>query len=262
MLNSRIWLIGGTQDSQILAQALVNAQIPALVTVTTVGGRSLYPVSPLLHIEVGAIDPAKMAVWIQTQHIALILDASHPFATQVSQGAIAAAQACQVPYLRFDRPSLTSENQKTSSFIQVLGHQEAGIEHLPLAGERVLLILGYRRLPEFQSWHDRATLFTRILPSAIALETALNSGFDPRRIIALRPPVSLELEAALWKQWQISLVIAKESGQPGGEAVKRQVAEQLGVKLLLLPRPGLHYPAVTREVEAAIAVCRQALGLI
>ncbi|MGA1475308.1 MAG: precorrin-6A/cobalt-precorrin-6A reductase, partial [Prochlorothrix sp.] len=53
-----------------------------------------------------------------------------------------------------------------------------------------------------------------------------------------------------------SVVIAKESGQAGGEDVKRQVAAQLGVPLWLLQRPTVVYPAVTGDVAVAIDRCR------
>lgn len=262
MESAQIWLIGGTQESRILAEALVQAGIPTLVTVTTEGGRSLYPHCPGLRVRVGPIEAAAMANFIQSQSIALILDASHPFATIVSAGAIAAAQTCQIPYLRYERATVSPPVDQQSSIIQTIANcsdDSRQIEALPLAGERVLLILGYRRLGAFQSWHDRATLFTRILPSEIALKTALETGFSPDRMIALRPPVSFELEVALWRQWQISLVIAKASGKAGGEDVKRRVAETLRVPLLLLARPPVQYPAVTESVEAAIDRCRQAL---
>jgi precorrin-6A/cobalt-precorrin-6A reductase len=81
-----------------------------------------------------------------------------------------------------------------------------------LQGQRVLLTIGYTPLHRFQSWHDRATLFARILPSAIALEAAFKAGFTPHNIICLRPPISADLEKALWRQWQISLVVTKASG--------------------------------------------------
>ena len=259
MQSAQIWLIGGTQESRILAEALVQAGIPTLVTVTTEAGRSLYAHCPGLRVSIGAIEAAAMANFIQSHGIVLILDASHPFATIVSAGAIAAAQTCQIPYLRYERATFPPQSAQQSPWVQLIPDRRDILQDLPLGGERVLLILGYRRLPEFQPWQDRATLFTRILPSEIALKTALSTGFSPDRILALRPPVSFELESALWQQWQISLVIAKASGKPGGEDIKRRLAEHLRVSLLLLARPPLPYPAVTDSVEGAIDRCRQVM---
>jgi precorrin-6A/cobalt-precorrin-6A reductase len=102
-------------------------------------------------------------------------------------------------------------------------------------------------------------LFARILPSITALEAALMAGFTPDRLIALRPPISLELERALWQQWQLSLVVTKASGKPGGEDVKRQLAAELSVKLAVIDRPILNYPQWTNDLEQAIGFCWRAV---
>lgn len=248
----KIWLIGGTQDSAQLAEALVAAQLPTVVTVTTAAARSLYPTHPLLQVQVGILGPESMAGFLQEQTIGGILDASHPFATVVSQGAIAAAALASLPYIRYERTPLGESLAAAQT-------PDFDPQDLPLGGHRVLLVVGYRLLPQFQIWHDRATLFARILPSEIALKTALDSGFSGRNLVALRPPVSLELERSLWRQWDISLVVAKASGTAGGEAVKRQVAQELEIPLILIPRPWVAYPQQTGDRATAIALCQQAL---
>jgi precorrin-6A/cobalt-precorrin-6A reductase len=86
-----------------------------------------------------------------------------------------------------------------------------------------------------------------------ALNAALAAGFTGDRLIALRPPISAELELALWKQWQISTVVTKASGTPGGEQTKRQLAHDLGIQLMMIARPVIHYPHQTSDVERAIA---------
>lgn len=79
------------------------------------------------------------------------------------------------------------------------------------------------------------------------------------QLIALRPPISPELEQALWRQWRITTVIAtvitKASGRAGGEEVKRAIAQELGIQLILLARPDMTYPAQTERVEEVIAWC-------
>lgn len=250
-----IWLIGGTQDSTHLAQALIHAAIPTVVTVTTESARHLYPTHPLLTILVGTLDPGAMGSWLQHHRIAGILDASHPFARIVSQGAIAAAQRHRIPYLRYERPSLGDLPPAPAPS----DWHPQDLEETLWQGRRILLILGYRMLPQFQPWHDRATLFARILPSEIALKTALNAGFSPARLIALRPPISVNLERALWQQWDISLVITKASGQAGGEDIKRYLAEELGIPLVVLPRPFVAYPDQTSTLDQAIAFCQNIL---
>ena len=253
--SQRIWLIGGTQESAAISSALIQDQIPCLITVTTESARQLYPQSPTVEIWVGRLVADDLPRFLQTQGISAILDASHPYAVAISENAIATAQVLAIPYLRYERPAIASGHSSHLTF--------PSIEHVIasdiLSNQRVLLTLGYRWLPLFQPWQDRTVLFVRILPSTIALNAALAAGFTPERIIALRPPITAALEHALWQQWQISMVVTKASGTAGGEDTKQQVAAQLGVTLVTIERPAITYPDQTDNVEQAIQFCRNHL---
>lgn len=245
--NPKIWLIGGTQESATLAIALKTAKISCLITVTSDSARSLYP--PDLSVWVGRLLSEALPAFVQDHGVCGILDASHPFAVEVSRMAIALSQQLNLPYLRYERPPLPTAPEKSFQTFEHL--LQSGI----LTGQRVLLTLGYRPLHHFLPWQNQATLFARILPSVVALEAALAAGFTPDRLIALRPPISMELERSLWRQWQISLAVTKASGAPGGEDVKRQLAAELGVTLAVVERPAIAYPAQTSEVSVAVQFC-------
>lgn len=251
----RIWLIGGTQESAAISSTLIQHQIPALVTVTTEAARQLYPQSSTLDIWVGRLAVDELPQFLQNQSICAVLDASHPYAVAISESAIAATQALSIPYLRYERPAIASGQPNQLTFPSI----EDIIASDIFTDQRVLLTIGYRWLPLFQPWQDRATLFVRILPSTVALNAALAAGFTPDRIIALRPPISAALEQALWQQWQISMVVTKASGTAGGEDIKRQIAKQLGVSLVTIERPAITYPNQTDDVEQAIQFCRNHL---
>lgn len=273
----KVWLIGGTQESAALAIALTKAEIPFVVTVTTDAAQVMYAAaleqSSQAQIQVGVVAPEAMADWLSHHGIVAVLDGSHPFATAVSAGAIAAATQAQRPYLRFERatvqpsaidPARRLDGLATSAGLAtkttLVPNLEALLTPKQLAGQRVLLVLGYRMLPYFQPWQEQSRLFARILPSQTALAAALAAGFTSDRLIALRPPISRDLERALWQQWGITKVIAKCSGQAGGETVKRAIAAELGIQLCLIQRPAVDYPAQTSDVEAAIAFAQQALA--
>jgi precorrin-6A/cobalt-precorrin-6A reductase len=197
-------------------------------------------------------------MFLQTHRVVTILDASHPFAVEISQLAIAAASEFRIPYLRYERETILDPPQSChdlcyfESFPSLLGSNR-------LLDQRVFLAIGYRPLHLFQAWQAKATLFTRILPSIPALEAAIAAGFSSDRIIAMRPPISAQMERALWQQWQISMVVTKASGIAGGEDIKRQIAADLGIQLVMITRPELNYPRQTSNVSAALEICRQAV---
>lgn len=289
---NRIWLIGGTQESADLAQALTQQQISYVVSVTTESARSLYTDGPFGCVWVDRLTAASLPQFLQQYNIVAVLDASHPFAVEISQLAIATCKHQQIPYLRYERPHCNPESHSSSvmphSSTAITNHQpptahastdpeqrtipnpQSPIPNSPLildsfksllsshylTGQRVFLTTGYRSLERFKPWQDQAVLFARILPSMTALEAAIAAGFTPDRIVALRPPISADLERALWQQWQISMVVTKASGTAGGEDVKRQVAAELGVQLVVIARPEIAYPEQTSDLSVALEFCQ------
>ncbi len=243
----RLWLIGGTTESATIARAIaLNNNISCLVSVTTVSARGLYPETPNIQVWVGALDPQSLEEFLYQQKITAVLDASHPYAVEISLQAISISQKLQIPYLRYERPAIADSSViNLDSFATLLLGDY-------LLSHRVLLTVGYRVLPLFQPWQEKATLFARVLPSAKSLETALNSGFTSDRLICLRPPISVDLERSLWQQWQISLVVSKASGMAGGEDTKRFVAQQLNIPLILVDRPVVAYPRQTSDLAIAV----------
>ncbi|MDV2993869.1 MAG: Cobalt-precorrin-6A reductase [Chroococcidiopsis sp. SAG 2025] len=250
-----LWLIGGTQESAQLAETIALADLPCIISVTTESARALYPDAACLQVWVGRFTLLEIEAFVQQQGIIGVLDASHPYAVEISQTAIAVCRNFNIPYLRYERPVLTqgAAKGKFDSFESLLSGDY-------LQGRRVLLTVGYRPLHLFQSWQDRATLFARILPSTIALESALKAGFTNDRLICLRPPISAALEAALWRQWHISVVVTKASGAPGGEDVKRTVAAELGIDLIAIDRPTVEYLQQTSDLSVALDFCRMLFG--
>lgn len=248
----KIWLIGGTRDSVTLAESIASEQLTCLITVTTEIAETFYPISPYLTIQKGALNIDKIRVLCQQEEIIVIVDASHPYAVQISRQAIAVSEENQIPYLRYERASLPS-----SSEIITLDNFDTLIKGNYLQGERTLLTVGYKALPLFETWQNHAVLFARILPKIESLEVAIKAGFRGDRLIALRPPISAELERALWRQWDISLVVAKASGEQGGELIKRSVATELGVKIIIIQRPLVSYPKQTDRLFDIIKFCLQ-----
>ncbi len=252
-MNSKVWLIGGTSDSATIAKMLTEANIPLVITVTTTAARTLY--SANTEIVVGSMDLIAMRSFCQQNFLRAVIDASHPYATEVSRQAIAVTTQLNLAYLRYERGNQSLTRQLNSEVIE-LDSFERLLSGDYLTHQRVLLTVGCKALPKFQSWQNKATLFARVLPKIKSLETAIAAGFTGDRLIAIRPPLSVSTETALWQQWQISLVVTKASGKAGGEDVKRQVADSLGIPLIVIARPQINYPQKTSEFAEVLTFCR------
>ena len=249
-MNGKIWLIGGTSDSATIAQMLLDSDIPFIVTVTTKTACSLYRTDD---IAVGRMNRVEMESFCPKHGILAVIDASHPYAVEISHLAIAVTAKANLPYLRYERASTAIQSNVN---ITELASFEDLVAGNYLQNRRVLLTVGCKALSLFEPWQSKAVLFARILPKTSSLETALAAGFKCDRLIAIRPPLDRALETALWQQWRINLVVTKASGTAGGEDVKRQVAADLDIPLIIITRPQVIYPRQTSVFAEVVTFCQ------
>jgi precorrin-6A/cobalt-precorrin-6A reductase len=212
------------------------------VSVVTAAAARAYPPQPDLELVVGPLgatcgaQPSCAVAGELRRARALgdpyhwLVDATHPFACQIS-GAL--AQACRQegqPLLRLQRPDLPSGR---AALLEDL----ADLAALSRPGERLLLAIGARRMAEAIAATPAALHHARVLPSPQALRQAMAVGLAPERLACLRPSaVSFPVEMALCRRWHIDTVLCRQSG---GESEGRwhRISEALGLRLLLLRRP-------------------------
>lgn len=248
-----IWLIGGTSDSRTIAQALDRAGLPWIATVVNPAAVRLYD-GLAGTVRSGAFSAAALPDWLADRGIRAIVDASHPFATEISQRAIAAAADRSIPYLRFERPTIPLDPPA-----QRLPNLDAALSDRFLTDRRVLFTLGIKALPQILPWRDRvAALWVRVLPESV--ESAIALGFDRAEVIGQRLPVDPAEERADWQQRAIEVVVTKAAGAAGGLDLKQALARELGVQLLVIDRPAIAYPAQTDRLDAVIAFGNRAIG--
>ena len=241
-----IWLIGGTSESRAIAQQLTQQGIPWLVTVVSPTAARLYQGLPG-QVQPGALDPAGMQTLIRQHNIRAIVDASHPFATKISNQAMALG----MPYLRFERQACELEPPAES-----VPDLDTLLQPHYLENRRVLLTVGIKALQRFQPWQQRARLWARILPTAKA--QAIQLGFAPEQLICDRSPTNPLTEQTLWQRLGVDTVVTKASGGPGGVPVKLAAAKALGVRLLVIARTKLVYPQQTHDLDEVVTFCRYA----
>ncbi len=240
-----IWLIGGTSNALELCRRLTEKRLPLLVTVTTGYGESLIQ-NEGVEVLTGALTPDDMAILIRQRKITLIVDGSHPFAYVVSQNAMAVAEDAAIPYLRFERET----NEASTSAVYVDSYTDA-CQYLMDKPGNVLLTTGSKNLVDFTPLGaDR--LYPRVLPVPAGLEACKNSGIGPSHIIAAIGPFSTEFNVATIRQYNISYLITKDSGNEGGFPEKIAAAEQAGITAVVIRRPALQYPAVYSDYKMII----------
>ncbi|KAE9630191.1 cobalt-precorrin-6A reductase [Parasedimentitalea maritima] len=232
----RILLLGGTTEASALAKQLAVAGRDA---VFSYAGRTARPVSQPLSMRLGGFGGvAGLVEYLRSEGISHVVDATHPFAAQMSANAVAACAEAGVALCALERqPWQAGEGD---SWLSVTDMQGA-VGALPQSGARVFLAIGKQNLDIFATKPDNHYLLRLV----DAPEGAL--PLPDTTVIIARGPFDAAGDQALMAQHGITHVVAKNAGGVGAEA-KLQAARALGVPIVMIDRPQVPDRKILRTV--------------
>lgn len=221
-----VLLLGGTAEARELAERLVTEGVPV---VTSLAGDVADLRRPAGEVRVGGFGGVDgLASYLREHGVAAVVDATHPFAAQITANAAAACAATGVPLLRLSRPSW-AERPDAASWHWVDSLVEAR-EAATQLGARVFLAIGRQNLAEFADWTDRYVLARVVDPP----DFAVPENWD---VLRARGPFHLDDELDLLRSHAIDVLVTKDSGGP--TEAKLDAARQLAVPIVIQRRPPL-----------------------
>lgn len=243
-----IWLVAGTTEGRNLAAALADLpEVEVYVSVATDYGAALLPQLPQVKILQERMDRKAMQNFLQEQKPELVLDATHPYAVEVTKTLCQVCQDEKTEYWRLVRPQGRYEHcilvDSFTEAVEVLSHTTGTI----------FLTTGSKNLPDFTHVPDyKERMVVRILPMLDSLEKALALGYDRRKIICMQGPFSEAVNMAMFAQFKTSFVVTKDSGATGGFPEKEAAAVKTGAKLVVIarrPEQGDSYQEILQKLQ-------------
>ena len=227
----RILLFGGTAEGHTLARRLAQAGHPVTCCVATDYGRDVLEPQPNLTVRMGRMDQGAMEAEMGRGYDCVV-DATHPYAAQVSGNIRAAAKAVNLPYQRLLRP------REEAGDVLWADSPEQAVEILETMPGNVLLTTGSKDLAVFAQMPDfKERLWVRILPSMESLRGALELGYPAAHIICMQGPFSRQMNTATLRETGAEILVTKDTGRAGGFGEKAAAAQDAGAKLLVIRRP-------------------------
>ena len=228
----KVIVFAGTTEGYEISRFLSENQLPVLACVATEYGSKSLQENSCLHVQAGRLDEQQMRDLFFREKPELVLDATHPYAAEVTQNIRKACEETGVSYTRILRTGSEQQNA-----VYVRDAKEAA-EYLEGTEGNVLLTTGSKELAVFTSVTDyNKRLFARVLSLPSVIESCQALGFEGRNLIAMQGPFSKELNQAMLEQYQCKYLVTKDSGKAGGFLEKIQAAEALGVTAVIIGRP-------------------------
>jgi len=221
-----VLILGGTTEASAIATAL--AGDARVRPVLSLAGRTRTPVLPAIPARRGGFGGVDgLAAYLRAHDIGALIDATHPFAAQISRNAAAAAAIAGVRLLAVLRPPWM---QQPGDRWTEVADMTVAVHALGPEPRRVLLTVGQQELAPFGAapWHDY------LIRSVEAPDAAL---LPPRsRCITARGPFRENEELELLRREGIEAVVTKNSGG-AATAPKLAAARALGVQVVMVARP-------------------------
>jgi precorrin-6A/cobalt-precorrin-6A reductase len=222
----RLLILGGTTEASALVRQI--ADRPDLDPVLSFAGRTRSPVPPQIPFRVGGFGGvAGLKAYLKEHRTDAVIDATHPFATQMSRHAVDACKDLGLPLAALTRPAWSSREGNRWTRVPDM---EAVVQALGKRPRNVLLTIGGLQLAAFaRAPQHRYTVRTIDHPDVI-------SSLPFHCLILARGPFRLEDEIALMRDKHVEVLVTKNSG---GAAVgaKIEAARALGIEVIMVDRP-------------------------
>lgn len=240
-MTRNLLILGGTLEARELGAAIAARGWQGTLSLA---GRVERPLRQPLPQRVGGFGGVEgLRSYLRDNAITHVIDATHPFAAQMSRNAVAACSAARVPLLALSRaPWVAQEGDRWVHVADIPG----AVAALDGAPRRVMLAIGRQNLPAFAACPQHFYLLRLVdAPSApLPLPRA--------HVIVDRGPFTAEQDQALMAAHQIDLVISKNAGGTGAYA-KIIAARQLGLPVIMIDRPHLPPRHEVHDVAGVLA---------
>ena len=222
---ARILILGGTDEARRLAREV--AQEPGIDPISSLAGRVRNPTLPVGDLRVGGFGGvAGLVTYLREENIAAVVDATHPFAEQISDNAVTATGVADVPLLVLRRAGWAERHGDRWVRVPSLAAAAAAVDH---AASRVFVTTGRQGLGAFADATEPWFLIRCVDPPDVRL---------PMRseVILDRGPYTYDNERALMTLHGITELVTKDSG---GEltVAKLDAARDLGLTVVVVNRP-------------------------
>lgn len=227
---THVLVLGGTGEARQLADRLAGR--PGVRVVSSLAGRTGAPRLPGGAVRIGGFGgPDGLAGWLRAERISAVIDATHPFAEQITAAAVAATGEVGIPLLVLRRPGWRAEPGDDWRPVPSLPAAAELLAGRPELGERVFLGVGRQGIAAFAGLAGHWFLARCVEPPEPPLPPRLS-------VVTGRGPYTVDGELDLLRRNAIDVMVSRDSG--GAQtAAKLVAARRLGIPVLLVSRPAL-----------------------
>jgi precorrin-6A/cobalt-precorrin-6A reductase len=238
----RLLILGGTTEATGLVGRIANRR--DLDPVLSFAGRTRNPLPPPIPFRTGGFGGvAGLETYLVERQIGAVIDATHPFAVQISRHAVSACRKVGLPIAGLTRPPWRQQNGDRWTHVADMAEAVRALGDRP---RRVFLTIGGVQLAEFRQTSQHHFVVRTIDPPEGL------SALTYHRLILARGPFTVEDEIALMRDERIETLVTKNGGGSATEA-KITAARALGIAVVIVDRPAPEGCAAYYSIDEVLA---------
>ena len=231
----KVIVFAGTTEGREIAEFLDRKGIPAHICVATEYGEQLLQGGQNLEISHERLSAEEMELLIKEKKCEMVIDATHPYAAEVTINIKKACEAAEVSYIRVLRENQENQNSGDCLYADSVEDAVALLEHTK---GNILATTGSKEAGKYTALTDYENrVFLRVLSLPDVVKQCKDLGFQGKNLICMQGPFSEELNIAMLRQWNCKYLVTKMSGATGGFQEKIDAARTCGCIPVIIGRP-------------------------
>jgi precorrin-6A/cobalt-precorrin-6A reductase len=236
-----IGLILGTSEGKKILSLLNEFTQDLFVSTATAYGGELLKEYKFKELNTEPLDKATIIKKMGDKKIKVLIDASHPYALEISKNAKEACEFLEIPYLRYERPSVIEKFRQYKNIVEIENYEAFGriirkMDNLNSENVTILNTTGSRNIKTIRALELSCRIIHRVLPSVEVMEECFSLGVKVEDIIAIKGPIGYDLNVSFIKEYNAKALLLKDSGVQGGTEEKLSAAVDMGIKAFVIGR--------------------------
>jgi precorrin-6A/cobalt-precorrin-6A reductase len=249
--NKMIGLILGTTEGKDILSLLNRFTDDIFVSTATAYGGSLLENYKYKIVNTKPLKEEDLLENFKKYNIDILIDASHPYAVEITENTMRVCEKLNIEYIRYERPSVLEDFQDYKNVITVENYEELYNPLSKIQGN-ILNTTGSNNIEKLLSLKLTNRIIHRILPSVKVMEKCFDLGVEVEDIIAIKGPFSKEFNKALIDEYNVTAMILKDSGIQGGTLEKLQCCIEENIYAIVIRRKTIDYKKVFYNKEDLI----------
>ncbi|WP_434291694.1 cobalt-precorrin-6A reductase [Clostridium botulinum] len=246
-----IALILGTSEGREILSLLNKFTDNILISTATAYGGEILKNYKYKKLNTKPLNKEELSNMLKENQVNILIDASHPYALEVTKNAREVSKDLNIEYVRYERSSSAEEFKENKKVVFLEDYKDLN-EALKNIKGNILNTSGSRNMDKILDLKLENRIIHRVLPSVKVLEDCFNLGVKVEDLMAIKGPISKELNKAFIKDYDAKALILKDSGPQGGTKEKILACLECDIYALVIKRKKINYEREFNNIETLV----------